>query len=541
MGLQIIKSLAKGEPLSWVSWVTLAPITGILIGVLFLATGGSDATVGSSLLSTVIQVLIMPWIPLAIYVWFTGASGAKEGHVRGAALMDKSTYRNFEKSMDDATKAHAVYIGGVPIPPDLEPLSFLISGSPGTGKSQIIRGILSQLRGRDDIVIVADPGGDMMKIFLNEKADTILNPLDSRSSKWSILAELENEWEASRLAKAIVPDGEGSNLEWTGYAQSLITSVIQSLPDGAKNGDLLDALTISSDEQLGRLVAGTPAARLFSKGSEKMLGSIRSIIATELTPWTYLDRDASSKDWSISKFIRQAVADQVATNDDLESSVPWLWIPYKSDQRALLRPLLGAWLDLISTTVMKLDPSSDRRIWVIVDELPALRKVGSLTESLAEGRKFGLVCVAGLQNISQLREVYGRDGAQSLLGCFQNVVTLRITDTDTAEYMSEKLGEGEFEEERTSKTQSDGNDSKTTSLYREKKRIVMPAEIKSLPNLRGYLDIAGPIPPMLIEVPIVEAETVAEAFIPRPKTEKRAWDAAPPSDSKPAKKIDLDL
>lgn len=535
------KTIINKEEPSWHLWVQVVSAV-----TLFLMFGLGALLDGNAVLQSpfvkalgnFMAVLVIPGFVLAIWFFFIGQK-PQTGHVRGAALMTKKDYKNHENGMNEWERGTAVRIGGVPIPRDLEPLSFIIAGGPGTGKSQIIKGILSTLRERGDLVICADPNGDMMTHFYRED-DAILNPLDARSVGWSPLAEPEAEWEAARLARAIVPDGDGPNQEWTGYCQALVTAVFQKLGPTATTGDLLDALTVMSNDKLERLVAGTAASRMFSAGSSKMLDSVRSIIATELTPWTYLDRSGTSKSWSIRQFVSEQAAQQFSDHQ----KVNWLWLPYKSNQRALLRPLLGAWLDLVSTSVMQLDPNSGRRIWLVADELPALRKVGSLTESLAEGRKFGLVCLAGLQSISQLREVYGQEGSKSLLSCFQNVVTLRVTDTDTSEYMSEKLGEGEYEEEKISKSESDGKDSKTTSIHREKKRIVMPAEIKNLPNLHGYLDIAGPIPVCPIVVPVVQLDAVTEPFIQKLKSQAAAPSSPPnggrenPSENK---KIEMEI
>lgn len=538
------KTIINKEEPTWQQWVMAGSAVTLLLMLSIGALLSGSTILKNSLfiaLANATTVLVIPGFVLYIWLIITGQK-PQTGHVRGAVLMTKLDYRNHEKSMSTEEKETVIRIGGVPIPRDLEPLSFIIAGGPGTGKSQIIKGILSTLRERGDIVICADPGGDMMAHFYRE-GDAILNPLEARSVSWSPLAEPEAEWEAARLARAIIPDKEGQNPEWTSYGQSLVTAVFQKLGPTATTGDLLDALTVMSTEKLERLVAGTAVTRMFSPGASKMLESVRSIISTELIPWMYLDRTGTSKSWSIRQFVSEQAAQQIEDNQ----KVNWLWLPYRSNQRALLRPLLGAWLDLVSTSVMQLDPHSGRRIWLVADELPALRKVGSLTESLAEGRKFGLVCLAGLQSISQLREVYGQEGSKSLLSCFQNVVTLRVTDTDTSEYMSEKLGEGEFEEEKISKSESDGKDSKTTSIHREKKRIVMPAEIKNLPNLHGFLDIAGPIPVCPIVVPVVQLEAVTEPFIQKPKTPPSASSTSQsgggdkPNNDAGSKKIELEI
>ena len=47
----------------------------------------------------------------------------------------------------------------------------------------------------------------------------------------------------------------------------------------------------------------------------------------------------------------------------------------------------------------------------------------------------------GLQSISQVREAYGRDGAQTLLANLGNWLTLRSGDAESAEFLSKNIGD----------------------------------------------------------------------------------------------------
>jgi hypothetical protein len=442
------------------------------------------------------------------YDWITSTKGRSEGnetHIRGARLMQQNELQNYIKKN---SKAQNLVIAGVPVPQEVEPLNFILAGGPGTGKSLIIKEVATQLRhgGRGDIVICADPNGDLMKTFFKD-GDKVLNPLDSRCANWALLAEGVHGWEASRLAKAMIPDGLGHEAQWSEYAQNLCAAVIQKLPKSSTNGDLIDALTIWNSDKLAELVTGTPAALYFLKGSQRMLDNIRSVMSKSLTPYQYLNREASVNDFSI----RQFVTDAIAAPADKK---PWLWMPYTSDQRALLRPLLSAWLELVSTSVLQLQPDSKRRVWLFVDELPALGGgVTSLPEVLAEGRKSGFCCVAGLQNISQLRENFGRENASTLLSCFQTIITFRVSDFDTAEHMSKALGEAEVDRARHSSSTSDNGNSTSTNIERKTERVVVTSDIQKLAARVGFMNIAGPIPICPIEVAIADYVVNVEPFV----------------------------
>ena len=53
---------------------------------------------------------------------------------------------------------------------------------------------------------------------------------------------------------------------------------------------------------------------------------------------------------------------------------------------------------------------------MILDELPTLHQVPSLQPGLAESRQFGGCFVLGVQVASALRDLYGRNGAETISG-----------------------------------------------------------------------------------------------------------------------------
>jgi hypothetical protein len=388
-----------------------------------------------------------------------------------------------------------IRIGGVPIPHSLEPLHFLFAGSTGTGKSQALNGLLDTIRGRGDRVIVADSGGEALARWF-QNSDTILNPLDARSAEWSPFCELAGPWDADRLAKSMIPDSEGSDREWQLYSQSLLSAVMQRLSERgeATNERLLYFLTVAKSEEIEQLVSGMPAQTLFDTGAAKMLSSVRGIVGSYLPSYRFLSPSAGASAWSIRKWI--------------ECGQGWLWLPYKDDQLASLRPLLSAWIGEAVSSILSLRPDPSRRLWLLLDELASLGRIQSLSDALTKGRKYGLRCVAGLQSVSQLRASYGREGAQTLLSCLSSSLTLRSADAETADYLSRNLGDAEVRRENRSR----GDGRETLSEQRVNTRIVLPSEIQNLPDRTGFLNLAGDFPVARIEIPIVQKSEVVPPF-----------------------------
>jgi type IV secretory pathway TraG/TraD family ATPase VirD4 len=133
---------------------------------------------------------------------------------------------------------------------------------------------------------------------------------------------------------------------------------------------------------------------------------------------------------------------------------------------------------------------------MMLDELASLERLTSLEAGLTKGRKHGLRVVAGLQSVAQLDAIYGQHHAKTLRSCFRNLLALGCanSDPDTAQVISDGLGQSEIERIQTA--HSSGKTGSSTSTHRERRiqAAVLPSELTALPPLRGYLKFAGDFP-----------------------------------------------
>ncbi len=113
----------------------------------------------------------------------------------------------------------------------------------------------------------------------------------------------------------------------------------------------------------------------------------------------------------------------------------------------MLRNLVACWLELAIVEGLSMTESQSRRLWFIMDELDSLGKITSLRAGLTKLRKYGGVCVSGLQTIAQLRSTYGHDEAQTLLSCMSQKLILKAGDGETAKYFENEIGQQEIERE----------------------------------------------------------------------------------------------
>jgi len=462
-------------------WLVTSAVLAIVLFSTSSKGGGSDTLATIAVLAVFLGIT---WMRCGR----VSATGPDSRVIRGSTLatgaqMMQTMYGNDPKVIDYVQRY--IKLGDVAIPQEIEAQHLMFSGTTGSGKTQAINKVLKVVRARGKRAMIADAGGGFLSRFY-ESGDIIFNPFDKRSVDWSPFAEIRSEYDCARIAKAAIPDASGNAQEWHHYAQTLLSETMLAM---YKRGDrsikqLLHYLTISDSKELGELLAGTPASILCSKGNDKMLSNTRGIISTFLIVWRYLPDQGR---FSVRDWVRN------------ESRSAWLFVTFRDDQLGMLRSLIATMLELGIVEALSLSEDPDRDLWFVLDEVDSLGKVTSLRAGLTKLRKYGCKCVLGLQTISQLRETYGNDEAQTLLGNVSTKAILRAGDGETAEYFSKEFGDQEVERMQWSKstgTSSSGGGRSSTSSnsrteVRETKRTVLASEIAALPDLHGYLKLPG--------------------------------------------------
>ena len=123
----------------------------------------------------------------------------------------------------------------------------------------------------------------------------------------------------------------------------------------------------------------------------------------------------------------------------------------------------------------------------------------------------------GVQVASALRDLYGRNGAETISGLCGTRVVLAAPDRDTAQWSADSLGRSEIEEvsEGFSYGANTIRDGVSLTPRRELRALALPSEIMRLPNLSGYLKFPGPFPVASIRLKYVARPKAAERFVAR--------------------------
>lgn len=431
-----------------------------------------------------------------------GQRVARDIVLRGAEFAEA---RDVISELTREGKAGPVRLAGIPIPKGRETLNVGVSGAIGTGKSQAISAMLDDLRGVGQQAIIFDPTGDYIRHFYREDKDVILNPFDVRSPDWTPWNEVRKAYDYANIAESFIPVMNRRETFWEEGAQVVLEDLLGRL---AKNGEarnrrLVEVVNTLTLKEIKDIVQRLPAAVYMDPDAAKTALGIRMNAVRAAKALRYLADGPIENQFSIREWVLT------------EDSDSWLFLSTREDMLKTMRPLLTAWLDIAARAIMSRKPNESRFIWPIVDELASLNRISMLTEAITRGRKYGMCCILGYQNISQLRECYGSNDAQTIISQLRNRLALCVPDFQTAEYISKNLGAQELYEkdENISFGQNSTRDGVTISARRQENVLVLPSEIQGLEDMQGYVRLAGRNEVMRVAFEYVQRPVIAAPFI----------------------------
>jgi len=395
-------------------------------------------------------------------------------------------------------KSPQLRFAGVPVPHAVESTQFFVGGSTGTGKSVCIAEYIDSAIGRGDRIVCIDPDGASMRYFLSP-GDRLLNPFDKRSQGWSIFNEIRTSFDCEQFAISLIPRSPSTEQEtWNSMGRTIVSETLTVLLRQGQGTTerLVHWLTAAGNDDLKALLAGTPAVGCFH-GATDTLASIRTVLTRYITPHKYLPSgDFSFRDW-------------------LDHGEGSLWITWREDMLQALKPLISCWVDVTCASVLSMPEDPARRLHLVCDELDSLEKLNYIVDAATKGRKKGLRIVPGVQSLAQLNNVYGRDDALTLRNCFRSSFLCGIgeLDTYTAEEFSRGLGEHTVLRRVSSFARGGAGGKGTVSHRQDTERMVSPAEFHLLPNLTGYLKLAGDYPLARVTMQYKARPLVARAVV----------------------------
>ena len=448
------------------------------------------------------------------WFWLRGAALGRHRRIRGAELVParvlRGRIRPWTSRCLDALplrgRVRPYRIAGVPYPERTETQHTIVSGTTGAGKTVLIADLVEQIRARGERCVLYDKMGSYTETFFDARRDVLLNPLDARAPRWSPFLEARSPRDFDMMAAALIPQQKDTiDPFWVTAARQLFANGAAVLwaKGVTENRVLVEHLLKTELTALAQAMEGTVAQSIVDPENPKTALSVRAMLTANLGALEYLP-DVGAP-FSIRTWV------------DRDQGDGCLFLTSRGDQHASLRGLISTWLEIAVSALLSLPRDDARRIWLVLDELPTLHQVPSLQPGLAESRQFGGCFVLGVQVASALRDLYGRNGAETISGLCGTRVVLAAPDRDTAQWSADSLGRAEVEEiaEGVSYGANTIRDGVSLTPKRELRALALPSEIMRLANLEGYLKLPGPWPVAEIRLRYKRRAKAAERFVAR--------------------------
>jgi hypothetical protein len=377
----------------------------------------------------------------------------------------------------------------VPLPIQRELGNLLVIGQQGSGKSVVLKPLIHQIITRGDRVLIYDEKREYTPLFFKQKSTALLSPPDARSMNWDIANDATTPELARLIADQLIHISEQDSF-WSDGARLILTGCICILnarqPRRWGWPDLRDTLVLPEAELLAGFIAHYPrAARLVKEQSKTTDGFLMTIAArldwidTLATAWP----DRRQQPFSIRRWLTDETAPKV------------IIVPNDPRYAAVSGPLCNALLSLMTAHSLALPDSDSRRIWFALDELGNLPTCSALLKWLPLGRSKGARTLAGFQSLSQLKELYGEHGAETLLSLFATVIALRCGAVGgSAQAAAEAFGKRIVERPVVTL----GHDGKRSTTYQrsDPEPVIRPDDLVQLPQankrgVQGFLSVAG--------------------------------------------------
>lgn len=454
----------------------------------------------AGLAGSVLAVLLATGVTLLVRrQWINAAHKTSRDQVKRGNRI--ATAQELASLLALATKhGSPIMLGGVPVPPGDEARHMLLAGKSGSGKTTALRAIVRQIVRRGEHALVFDADGSYVRFFYRaERGDIILNPWDARSARWNPLADVRDIADARRIAAVLIPKPAGltEGMIWYEQARAVLAQVMVHLVGEGRAGldDLAAMLTSASVDDLRAVVAGTPAARAFEPGAEKATASVVFMLtgAANIVA-TLASVDPSAPAFSFDRFYREL--------DHHDGPAPMIFLSAPRRVREAAAPVVAAWVDAAASAILQRPLDTAPKAWLFLDELASLPPIQSLLVLLPEGRKYHACAVLAFQSIAQLRQTYTDHGAEIITGQTATQLLMAVGDTATAKWGVDLLGTVEVENQRPTETLGSDQDGRgSLATTRERKTLVIDAELMNLAIGQAYLRVSGKLALVTIDPP----------------------------------------
>lgn len=120
-----------------------------------------------------------------------------------------------------------------------------------------------------------------------------------------------------------------------------------------------------------------------------------------------------------------------------------IYIEYDLTVGETLTPMYRLLIDLALKEALGRSHSAGD-VYMIIDEFKLLPKLQHIDDALNFGRSLGIKVVAGIQNITQLYDIYGESRGAVIASGFSNLFAFKTIDAESRDYVSKVFGKNYY-------------------------------------------------------------------------------------------------
>lgn len=223
----------------------------------------------------------------------------------------------------------------------------------------------------------------------------------------------------------------------------------------------------------------------FLSAPDNTLGSILATFNAVLTMWADEIVDAATSGNSFD--LRE-----------LRSTPTSIYVHVPANRRGTAKLLINVFfsqlVELNTETLPQNDTSLKYQVLLLLDEFPALGRVGAISESIAFLAGYNLRLLTIAQSQAQLIEIYGEHSARNFVSNHALQILYTPREMQDAEEYSKRLGFSDFQAESKGRSSSTGrvsSSSQSTSKSMQRRALMLPQELRAMPFEKEVIDLEG--------------------------------------------------
>lgn len=317
--------------------------------------------------------------------------------------------------------------------PELVEGHVLIVGGSGTGKS---RGVaIPTLLRWPGAALVIDIKGELSRITSERRERVYVFDPENGGHGYDPLLECRTVDGAQELARTLIPESPKGEPFWTKSAQGIFAAaILDAAHTGGKLCDVAERVCVTPPELLieqlqNSSIRGTRILSSIGVGMpEKTLGGVMAELRSKLL--TLASDEGIAQATSHSDFTAATIEDGATV--------------YIRISEHLLTQYKELWAVIINQILRHLAKRPEKAfpgVLILLDELPRLGEIPSLTDALATLRSRNVHIVSIIQSMAQLDLIYGQDRRKVIADNCRYKLVLSASDPETQRYFADLAGQ----------------------------------------------------------------------------------------------------